>query len=225
MIASSLKKHVAAGLIILLPIAITYWIIKFILNLITHPFEEFVQLALTRLHILNDGFGIFTHEQIILVLSKILVVISLVALILLVGMIGRWFFFRSFIHLADSLLHKIPVVNKVYLACKDFTTALFSPKEGSFSQVVLVPFPSADHLSVGLVTSEFKNEILNNRQDDFISVLIPGTPNPTIGFLLMFSKKQVIFTDMKVDEAIKYVMSCGSVVPPSLSKQSLGLIE
>lgn len=225
MMASSIKKHVVAGLIILLPIAITYWIIKFIINLITHPFEEFVQLALTRLHVLSDGFGIFTHEQIISVLSKILVIITLFVLILLVGLIARWFFFRSFFHLADAILHKIPVVSKVYLACKDFTSALFSPKEGSFSQVVLVPFPSAEHLSVGLVTSEFKNEVLHTAQDTFISVLIPGTPNPTIGFLLMFSRKQVIFTDMKVDEAVKYVMSCGSVAPKSLAKQPLGLVE
>ena len=213
-----MKKLLLAGLIILLPVAITYWLIKFVINLITNPFEAFVQMLLIKLGFFTEA-TIYSHEQLIMIFSKMFIILALFLLIMLVGAIGRWFFFRSLFHLADHILHAIPIINKVYLACKDFTSAIFSPKSGSFSQVVLVPFPSKEHLSIGLITSEFKAEALKGGDDELVSVLIPGTPNPTIGFLLMFSKKQLTFTDMKVDQAIKYVMSCGSVLPQNLTSR------
>jgi len=210
-----MKKHFVAGLIILLPLAITYLIIKFIINLITDPFHEFV----TSLLLNYNGFGLFSHEELINIVSKLLIIAFLFGFILLIGLIGRWFIFRSIIYVSDKILHAIPFVNRVYLACKDFTEAIFSPKAGSFNRVVLVPFPSIGQLSVGLVASEFKNNLISVDNDEFITVLIPGTPNPTIGFLLMFKKSQVISVDIKVQEALKYVMSCGSALPDYMVKR------
>jgi uncharacterized membrane protein len=218
-----MRKYAVTGLVILLPVAITYWIIKFLINLATGPFEQFVQTVLTSSHLFPDGFGIFSHAQIVHFFAKILVIAFLLLVITLTGMIGRWYFISHFFKLFDQILHAVPFVNKVYLSCRDFTHALFSQKEGTFSQVVLVPFPSEKHLSVGLVTSEFNNEILTKEPIQYISVLIPGTPNPLNGFLMIYAKDKVTFTDIKVDEAIKYVMSCGSVLPEHLTpnKESL----
>lgn len=211
-----MKKLFLSGLIVLLPIAITYWIIKFLINLITKPFQDFFTALFYRFDLFQEGFHPLTQEHIIVLLSKVAVIITLIATIFFVGFITEKTLFHLLLRLADKILHTIPMVNKVYLACKDFTSALFSPKSGSFSQVVLVPFPSEKTLSIGLITSEFANEVLEARADRFISVLVPGTPNPTIGLLLMFTADQVIMTDMKVDEAIKYVMSCASVKPSHL---------
>jgi uncharacterized membrane protein len=206
---AAMKNYFFAGLIILLPVVITYWIIKFIVQLITSPFEN---LAFTLLDSLQ-----LTHYSLLLpLISSCFILIVLTAIIIIVGAVGRWFLFHSFFHMIDRLLHLLPFVNKVYLSCKDFTAALFSSKSDSFSQVVLVPFPSKEHRSIGLVTSQFKNEVLDNKADELVSVLIPGTPNPTVGFLMMYSKEQLIFTQMRVDEALKYVMSCGSVLPKSI---------
>src|SRR6185295_6334992 len=209
-----MRKHFFAGLIILLPLVITYWIIKFILRVITGPFQNFATSILEYIGAPHEGLLADA-------LGTVLILFGLVAIILAIGAMGRWMVVHYLFHFLDYLLHALPFVNKIYLSCKDFTTALFSPKSDSFSQVVLVPFPSANHRSIGLVTSEFKNQVMDDRTDDFISVLIPGTPNPTVGFLLLFSKKQLTFTDMRVDEAIKYVMSCGSVLPDSISPEKL----
>lgn len=209
-----IKRQFFAGLIILLPLVITYWIIKFIISAITGPFEKLTQHILVQM-------GLAADTTLLAAISTLLILAALTAIILTVGLIGRWFFVHSFFNLLDRLLHQLPFVNKVYLSCKDFTQALFSPKSDSFSQVVLVPFPSAEHRSIGLVTSQFKNEVLDAHEEQLVSVLIPGTPNPTVGFLLMYSKKQVTFTNLRVDEALKYVMSCGSVVPPGKLEQLL----
>lgn len=208
-----MKKYFIAGLIVLLPLAITYLIFKLIVNTITGPFEDFVNTTLIHYNLLKDGWGIFSHAQIITALTKTLIVIALVLFVFIVGVIGRWVVLHSFWYVGDKAIRKIPFVNKIYMASKDFTTALFCPKSESFSQVVLVPFPSINHLCIGLVTSEFKTEALGADKKEFISVLIPGTPNPTIGFLLIFTRQQVINVDIKVDEAIKYIMTCGSVLP------------
>ena len=209
-----MKKQFFAGLIILLPLVITYWIIKFITLAITGPFENLASTILIQTGFAEDSF--LLH-----LLSTFLILLALTLIILTVGLVGRWFVVHSFLQLIDKILHQLPFVNKVYLSCKDFTVALFSPKSDSFSQVVLVPFPSSSNRSIGLVTSQFKNEVLDTHADELISVLIPGTPNPTVGFLLMFSKNQVVFTDMRVEEALKYVMSCGSVVDESKLAQIL----
>jgi uncharacterized membrane protein len=218
-----MRKYFIAGLIVLLPLAITYWIIKLIVNLITTPFEEFVTAILLRFDLFTDGINILSHAQVISLLTKILILVSLVTFILLIGFIARWFLFRSIFHLADHALRKIPFVSKVYLACKDFTTALFSPKSDSFSQVVLVPFPSSSHYSIGLITSEFENQFLEGDDDQLVSVLIPGTPNPTIGFLLMFAKRSIRKTDVTVEQAIRFIMSAGSVLPEGM--KSIPLIK
>ena len=213
-----MKKCFITGLVILLPLVITYLIINFIITLITKPFEAFVHLILERYHLFEPGLGTFTHDQITSIIVKLMIIVALFVIILVIGIIGRWFIFHSLFHFMDRILHKIPVVNKVYISCKDFTQALFSPRSDSFSQVVLVPFPSADHLSIGLITSEIKEQLLLGSNDKMVSVLIPGTPNPTIGFLLLFSRKNITLIDMRVDQAIKYIMSCGSIMPSHLLK-------
>ncbi|MDB6081755.1 MAG: hypothetical protein JWO53_1027, partial [Chlamydiia bacterium] len=146
-----MKKLVLSGLIVLLPLAITYWIIKFLVNLITKPFENFFTTLFVQHNFFHEGFTIFSQEQLILLLSKIAVVVTLLSVITLIGIITHWALFHTLFYLGDKAIHNIPIVNKIYLACKDFTTAIFSPKSGSFSQVVLVPFPSAQHRSIGLI--------------------------------------------------------------------------
>ncbi len=202
-----MKQKFLAGLIVLLPLVITYWIIRLIVSIITGPFDQLATSILQAWHLFPNGFWIFSQEQLIHIMSTIFILISLTILLIVVGAVARWVVFHMCFHMMDRVLHALPFVNKIYLSCKDFTSALFSPKSGSFNQVVLVPFPSAEHRSIGLITNEFSNPAL---QDSYISVLVPGTPNPTVGFLLMFRRSQVTLLDMRVDEALKFVMSCGT---------------
>ena len=208
-----MKRLFIAGLIILLPIAFTYWVAIFFIGIVTGPFVELAQDILSNIPFLANGFWIFSEPQLLSFLSKFFILIFLMGLLCLVGYVGRLVFFRTLLYFGDRLLRKIPFVRKIYSACKDFTEALFTPKSGSFSQVVLVPFPARGQLGMGLVTSEFSSSLLQKEKKEYVSVLLPGTPNPTIGFVLIFDKKDVIYIDLKPDEALKYLISAGSSTP------------
>lgn len=205
-----LRKLFVAGLVILLPFAVTYTVIKFAVNLITKPFDSFVYEMLSDIGFTTGHFLTFTPDQLTHLLSKALIVIAITTLLFIIGFVSHWFAKRAIIYFTDQVVGKLPFVGKIYGACKDFTHALFSPKSNSFSQVVLAPYPSKDHLSIGLVSSEFENILIPSPEKEFVSVLIPGTPNPTIGFVLLYAKKDLIYLDMDTADAMRFIISCGT---------------
>ena len=130
----------------------------------------------------------------------------------LLGMIARWFFVHYLIRFWDYVFHRIPFVNTVYKACQDVINTMFASKTKSFKQVVLVPFPYADSRSVGLVTQENLKGLGKDKEAEYVAVFVPTTPNPTSGFLLLFESKDITYVDMKVEDAFKYVISCGVIL-------------
>lgn len=205
------KKYFASGLAILLPIVLTIMIVNFLINFLTYPFLESTKTLLEHL-----PFFQHTHQITFLnIASKVLILFCLVSFIFLIGLLGKLFFINSLFQLGDYLLHKLPLINKIYKSCQDVVQSLFSSHSSKkFSQVVFVPFPHTNNLSLGLVTSEsIQIENDNHPSDSFVSVFIPGTPNPSVGFMLMFKKEQLHFVNMKVDEAMKFIISCGVVMP------------
>ena len=210
-----MKKYFLSGLVILLPLVITYWVIKLVLNTITGPFEQIVTGSLAHYNLFQTGFWIFSQAEMITIITKVLILISLVLLLAIVGFTVRWAFFKTFFYLIEKVCIATPFLNKIYGASKDFTEAIFSPKSKSFSQVVLVPYPSPAHKAIGLVTGEFHNQVIDNNEEVIYAVLIPGTPNPLMGFILYYTPKQITFLDITAEEALKFVISCGSSVPDS----------
>ena len=219
-----MRQLFIAGLIILLPLVITYWIIAFLVNLVTTPFLNLAVECVDLFPFLLDGALFFTHEEIVIMVSKVLITLFLALFIFVIGFIAHWIIVRSLIHLSDKIMKRLPLVSKIYKSCKDFTDAIFSPRAGSFNQVVLVPYPSPHLFSIGLVTNTFSSTLMRAGEREYYSVLIPGTPNPTIGFVLFFEKQDVILLDMTVEEAIKYIISAGSSIPRAHQKR-IGRIE
>jgi uncharacterized membrane protein len=128
-------------------------------------------------------------------------------------MVMRWFFIRTAFSIGDKILHRIPVVNTVYKTTQDIIKTLFVSDKNSFKQVVMVPFPRPGVYALGLIARESPEMCSNTVGSPLVSVLIPTTPNPTTGFLLMYKKEELVHVDMKPEEAIKYIVSCGVVVP------------
>ena len=213
-----MKKYFVTGLIILLPLTVTIAIIIFIVNFLTKPFIGFVMKYLAETKIKDLGFFILSQEQVIKYGSQIIILIALFFLTLLLGYIARWFFVKTLISISDKILHKIPIVNKVYKTTQEIIKTLFVTDKKSFKKVVLVPFPKSNTYGIGLVSRESPKTCSKIQKKDLVSVFIPTTPNPTSGFLLMFEKKDLIFLDMKTEEAIKYIVSCGVVVPKRRKK-------
>ncbi len=205
-----MKKHLITGLVILLPLVLTILIARFVINMLTTPFAGIIHTLIIRFDILPRTI-IIQYPQVIDIISVILALIFFLALIFAIGLLGRWYFFHTFIRHAEKVFQRIPFVNKIYKACKDVVQSLFQSEKGTFQTVVLVPYPYDGILSVGLVTQDALIQSKDTREH-LVSVFVPATPNPTMGFILLFDKSQIIFTDMSIRQALQLLISCGSKV-------------
>ena len=124
-------------------------------------------------------------------------------------MFGRWLFLDHLIRASEKLVKRIPFISSLYNMSKDVINTLFATTNNSFKQVVLVPYPNQQTLCMGLITREDLKGLGSKSDLDFIAVFVPCTPNPTSGFLMMFKKENILFLEMRVEDAFKYIISCG----------------
>ena len=209
-----MRRYFITGLVLLLPLALTIAIVVFIVNFFTNPFVGAVKGALEQLGLFDKGFLFLSAEQVQFYFSRFIIILLLFGFTVLLGMLTRYVVTNYFIRLGEYIFHRIPIVRSIYKTSKDVISTIFADKTKSFKQVVLVPFPNADTYSLGLVTRDEIQDLTDQKKGNFIAVFVPTTPNPTSGFLMMFDPKEVIFLDMKVEEAFKYIISCGVILTP-----------
>lgn len=207
-----MKKYFITGLIILAPLALTVAILMFFFNLLTGPFAGIVAAIFDRYNLLENGFLFLNGRQAQELVGQILVLIFLFAFTVLLGAITRYFFVNSLLRFWDYTLNKIPVISTIYKLSQDVIKTLFGSKTSSFKQVVMVPYPAKGTLSIGLLTCEKLEGLV--KDISLVTVFVPTAPNPTSGFLIMFKPEDVIYLDMKVEDAFKYVISCGVIMSP-----------
>lgn len=202
-----MKKYFLTGLATLLPLAITIYVVTFFVNFLTRPFLEIVSHLLDKIWFFGE-----VPLPVIRFISQILILVGLFGFTILLGAVARWFFVKTLIWVGDGILRKIPFLNKVYKTIKDIIEILFASKKKSFKQVVMVRFPNQHCFSLGLVASDAPPGIGKNSIER-VSVFLPTTPNPTTGFLIVCPSDDLIYLDMKSDDAIKYILSCGMIQP------------
>jgi uncharacterized membrane protein len=124
-------------------------------------------------------------------------------------MFGQWWL-RQW----DRLMHRIPVVRSIYASVKQVSDTLFSGSGQAFSKALLIQYPRQGAWTIAFLTGRPGGEVARHLDGDYLSVYVPTTPNPTSGFFLMVPRADVVELKMTVDEALKYVISMGVVVPP-----------
>ncbi len=196
-----LRKWLFAGLLVVLPVAITVWVVQWIVGTLDqtllilpvawHPDRLF------GLHI--PGLG----------------VLLALGILLLVGAITSNFIGRRLLALNDRILNRIPVVRSIYSGVKQVSDTLFSETGNAFRTAVLVQWPRPGVWTIGFVTGSPGGDVANHLTGEFLSVYVPTTPNPTGGYFVMLPKSDCIELRMSVDEALRYVISMGVVVPPA----------
>lgn len=215
-----MKKYFITGLVILLPLAVTVAVFLFLVNFFTAPFIGFVSGALTHIPAISKGLFIFSEDQLIGYISRILILLALFICTLALGFVARWFLLHSLISFTDKILCKIPLISTVYKTSQDLIKTLFVSDKKSFQKVVMVEFPRPGVFVVGLIARESPPTCCASTGKNLISVLVPTTPNPTTGFLMMFEEQDLIYIDMKPEDAIKYIVSCGVIIPNLASKNT-----
>ena len=203
-----MKKYIVTGLLVWLPLAVTVWVLHSVLGVLDGLFIWF--LYKWRV-VLPEA-----AEPIITLLGNIpgLGVIVMLVLLLLTGMfaanvLGQWWLAQG-----SRLLHRIPIVKSIYSSVKQVSDTVFSSTGNAFREAVLVQYPREGVWTIAFLTGRPGGEVAEALPGEHVSLYVPTTPNPTSGFFLMVPRKDVVELKMSVDEALKYVISMGVVVPP-----------
>jgi len=215
-----MKKHFITGLVILLPLALTFLIVIFLINLLTVPFVGIVQSIMENYGLLDKGFFFLGAKQLQYIVSQIFILLFLFIFTTFLGSLARWFFVHYLIRAWDYTLHRIPIIRSVYKTSQDVINSILASDKKSFKQVVLVPFPNEASHTIGLVTRENIPSFTKPGTDNLVSVFVPTTPNPTSGYLILFKEKDLTYIDMRVEEALKYIISCGVILNEPLKRVS-----
>ena len=203
----SWRTNFLAGLAVVLPavisIAVVVWLFGTVAN-ITDTLLFFLPRALTHQ---GEGSGpMYWYWSIAAFLLAI-------ALISLVGLVARHYVGKKLIEVGESVLLRVPLLNKIYGAVKQINEAFATSKKSAFKTVVLVQFPRQGMHSIGFITSEQHEEVQIRTGEKVVCVFVPTTPNPTTGFLVFVPGHDVVKLDMSVADAIKLIISLGTVSP------------
>lgn len=200
-----MRKLFFTGLITLLPFALTVFIAAFVINLFTDPFQGSVESVLDYYDLLDSPFLFLSGTDVLHISSKILVIATLLGTIVLMGFFAHMVIAKTLFRFSARVIQRIPFVNKLYRSAQEVVTTLFSSKGSSFSQAALVPFPHAGAYSMALISEKQTPE--NHTEN--VSVFVPGTPNPTAGFMLSYRYEEIVFLEISVEDALKFIISCG----------------
>ncbi len=212
-----MKKNLFSGLIILLPIAITIMFIIFIVNMLTAPFIGHVENILSFFSY-TYSVDLFYHHTAILLISRVLILILLFFFVWLLGFLANKLFFHWLLKVTHNTLMRIPLINSVYRICRDIIRAILSDKEKFFSRVVIIPFPSNESRSLGLVTGMAPMAVQKKYseiapKETLKTIFVPTSPHPLSGFLLIAHEKDLCTLDISIEDFFKFLISCGIFTP------------
>jgi uncharacterized membrane protein len=125
------------------------------------------------------------------------------------GHIGNFFWGTT-----ERMIYRVPFVRNVYSSVKQVTDFVFNRKDFKFTRVVAIEYPRKLQWALGFVTGEGFLDIHEAAGEKVLSVLVPTSPMPVTGFVIMVQECEVLYLNISIDQALEYIVSCGVVVPP-----------
>jgi uncharacterized membrane protein len=189
-----LRRYFLVGLVVIAPVGVTAVVLRWIFETVDAILGEPLQVAL-GVRIPGLGF----------------VLLGLV--VLGVGWVVHRAIGRRVLQIWNQTLVHFPVAGRLYNAASQIIQGLVSDRARIFKRTVLVPYPTDGLWAVGFVTSEQAPVITGLVGVPCVQVFVPTTPNPTSGFLLVVPRDRVVETTISIEDAMKFVISGGAVVP------------
>ena len=188
-----LRRSLVAGLVVLIPLGITLFALRFLFNALTGLLEPALDPLIGDLPFWARA---------------LLSVGTLLAILIVVGQVATNVVGRRVIHFFERLVLRIPIVRPIYQATKQVVDAFSAPKT-DFQSVVMIQFPGPGLRAVGFLT----NTLAGEDGRSWSTVFVPTTPNPTTGFLQVVPSEEAVRLEWSVEDAVKTIMSLG-VLPP-----------
>ena len=194
-IFAKLRNYFITGIVVLVPIGITLYLVKFFISVSSKIIPEEIN---------PNSYLPFAVPGLEILLAVILITF--------IGSLSLSYLGKKFLQFFNDLLKKIPILRTIYSAIGQMAETL-APRRKSKKSVVLIEYPRKGSWAVGFATKDNKGEISNKTNQKLVNVFVPTTPNPTSGFLLMFPKEEIIYLDMSFEEASKFIVSAGTSNP------------
>jgi uncharacterized membrane protein len=194
-----MKKYFITGLLIWIPLVITIWVLKLVVDVLDQS-----------LLLLPVGWQ--TENWLGIHIPGLGTLLTLL-IIFVTGVFATNFFGAQLVELWHEILHRIPVVNSIYSSVKQISDTLFSSSGQAFRKALLVQWPAPGMWTIAFQTGTPGGGVAEHLPPDCLAVYVPTTPNPTGGYFVIVARKDAIELDMSVDQALKYIISMG-VVPP-----------
>ncbi len=194
-----MKKYFITGLLIWIPLVITIWVLKLVVDVLDQS-----------LLLLPVGWQ--TENWLGIHIPGLGTLLTLL-IIFVTGVFATNFFGAQLVELWHEILHRIPVVNSIYSSVKQISDTLFSSSGQAFRKALLVQWPRPGMWTIGFLTGTPGGGVAEHLPPDCLAVYVPTTPNPTGGYFVIVPREDAIELDMSVDQALKYIISMG-VVPP-----------
>jgi len=195
---TSIKRYIITGLLIWVPLVITFWVLDLLVGIMDQSLQLLPQEFLTE-----NWLGV--HVPGLGVILTVLIVFS--TGVLAANMLGQ-----RLVQFWEGILARIPVVNTIYNSVKQVSDTLFSGTGHAFRKVLLVRYPHPQAWSLAFQTN-VPVEVGLCLPEDYVAVFIPTTPSPVNGFYFYVRREDAIEIDMSVDAAFKYIVSMGVVAP------------
>jgi uncharacterized membrane protein len=190
-----MRRVFIAGILTALPLGVTVLVLKWLFDALDSIFQPVISSIVGR-HLPGVGLA------------------ALVIALYLLGLITTNVLGRKALRGLDALMGRLPLVHLIYKATGQVVNALRLPRKTSFNRVVIVEFPRKGMQSIALVTGE----AIDVQGEERVPVYIPTAPNPTSGYLVLVSARDILDTDITVDEALKMVISSGLVTPDKVTE-------
>lgn len=196
-VPKTIKDNFLAGIALLLPTFFTLALMYWVIDKVTIPFEYFIEYLLPA----------FIPNVLQIFFAKIAILLFLYLSISLIGFLGNRFLIYVVLRWADHLFENIPLINRIYTPLKQVIESILMSDLPKRTKVVLAPFSEYTNHSLGFVVGSKIDAFKEERQ----AVLVPGTPNPTMGFLLFYKKEHIKELPITVSSAIEVIVSCGII--------------
>ena len=208
-LVARLRGNFLTGLVIVLPVALTIWMVWAFVGFVDNSVLPLVPDAYKPSSEWR-GFGVIVF----LVFTSI------------VGAMTKGIFGKQLLKYVESLVDRMPIVRTIYNGVKQIVETVLNQSNSSFEKACMVEYPRRGIWAIAFVSTSTKGEVLaKSGEDEMMSVFLPTTPNPTSGFLLFVPKQDVVILDMDVEAAAKLVISAGLVMPPTKEEIAAGKMK